>query len=399
MRRTLVRSTASLEAMGRQSHLARPSILAVLLTLALSANPAASLAASPVRERPLGLICDGTWHLTVSERPRHESQYLGVAAVSPSLAWAVGGRNFRTKPSAVIERWDGAEWKMVAVPEIRPAVLWAVAAADDGHAFAVGNVERHGIGKPLIEQFDGTAWSVASLPGIGRQEASLGGVAALSATDAWATGFRERRSGEEVPLVEHWNGAVWTVVSTPKFPRSPQTLLEGVTAVSPTDVWAAGFTFVPSFGYEPLAEHWNGTAWSIVATPSLGSSSVFTGVSADASNDAWAVGYTANGSEPLAERWDGSSWSIQEVHHPDKLPYLSAVTASPAGVFALGPQFNRSQIAERWDGTSFRPMKTAPISPHRGVDLAALDSDGSMVWAGGAYERSGRTHPLAEYLC
>ena len=43
---------------------------------------------------------------------------------------------------------------------------------------------------------------------------------------------------------------------------------------------------------QTLTEHWNGTAWSVVASPNLGTSdNVLYGVAAVAANDVWAVGY------------------------------------------------------------------------------------------------------------
>jgi len=39
-----------------------------------------------------------------------------------------------------------------------------------------------------------------------------------------------------------------------------------------------------------VSYHWNGTAWSLVATPTLGVSSSLMAVSASTATDAWAVG-------------------------------------------------------------------------------------------------------------
>jgi hypothetical protein len=151
-----------------------------MLTACLNITPGA-FASSP----RLGLVCDGTWHYTSSERPPGDSYYFGVAPVSSSLAWAVGGSYRLHKTRSVIERWDGAGWKMVAAPTVgRSDLLLGAAAPDAGHAFAAGAFVKHRRNKPLIEQFDGATWSVASLPHVGRRDASLSGVAALSGSDA-----------------------------------------------------------------------------------------------------------------------------------------------------------------------------------------------------------------------
>jgi hypothetical protein len=70
---------------------------------------------------------------------------------------------------------------------------------------------------------------------------TLTGVAARSATDIWAVGFRQDRSGA-IPigrtLTEHWNGSAWSVVASPNV-GSNDNLLNAVAAV-PGDVWAVG---------------------------------------------------------------------------------------------------------------------------------------------------------------
>src|SRR5262249_47286068 len=158
----------------------------------------------------------------------------------------------------------------VSVPTIgRSDGLSGVAAPDAGHAFAVGTFDTHQKRRPLIEQYDGAVWSMASLPHVGRRDAGLTGVAALSGSDAWAVGSPDLRH-YSTPLMLHWNGVGWSIVSTPDVPGSTFTELRSLAAVSPTDVWAAGDSFDPQLGYQPLAEHWNGTEWSIVSVPSPG---------------------------------------------------------------------------------------------------------------------------------
>jgi hypothetical protein len=199
----------------------------------------------------------------------------------------------------------------------------------------------------------------------------------------------------------HWNGTAWSIVPTPQVRGAHTAVLGDLAAVSATDVWAVGY-FVEAHGStQPLTEHWDGTAWSVVPTPSPGPGSILWGVAVDAHDDAWAVGETDVASEPLAERWDGSSWTIVDVQHPPEFLYLESVTVSSAGVFALVARYrhrHRRPIVERWDGTSFQPMLTAREGL-RHIRLAAAASDGSTVWAAGFYSHKGGFHPAAEYLC
>jgi hypothetical protein len=66
----------------------------------------------------------------------------------------------------------------------------------------------------------------------------------------------------------------------------------GVSAVSPSDVWAVG-ELAPSF--LPVMRHFDGSAWTDVAVPRPKQGSALFGVSADASDDGWAVGYSYDG--------------------------------------------------------------------------------------------------------
>src|SRR5579863_7146809 len=88
-------------------------------------------------------------------------------------------------------------------------------------------------------------------------------VAAVSANDAWAVG-----SGLGT-LIEHWNGTKWSIVTSPS-PGSIGNFLNGVTAISTGDAWTVGGFSNSHFTSQTLTEHWNGSAWSVVKSPNVG---------------------------------------------------------------------------------------------------------------------------------
>jgi hypothetical protein len=97
------------------------------------------------------------------------------------------------------------------------------------------------------------------------------------------------------------------------FPSPPvDGMLSGVGFVSPTDGWVVGAhpsNAPDDGGAATLTEHWNGSAWSAVPTPSIAvTRASLVGVAALASNNAWAVGATITGT--LVEHWNGSAWSV-----------------------------------------------------------------------------------------
>ena len=86
-----------------------------------------------------------------------------------------------------------------------------------------------------------------------------------------------------------------------------------MTAISTNNVWAVGFC--DNFSGD-LVEHWDGTSWSVVSSPAFnGTNDILHGISADASNDVWAVGNSGGG---LILHFDGTSWSRTVLPDPPK---------------------------------------------------------------------------------
>jgi hypothetical protein len=101
----------------------------------------------------------------------------------------------------------------------------------------------------------------------------LTAVAALAPNDVWAVGNSTQAEGDPaLTLIEHYNGTAWSVVPSPNVgPTSnfQSNLLNGITALSPTDMYAFGaYKAADGSAKEPsLLLHWDGTAWTIVPSP------------------------------------------------------------------------------------------------------------------------------------
>ena len=133
-------------------------------------------------------------------------------------------------------------------------------------------------------------------------------VLSISPTDVWVVGSRSVTAAE-VPMAEHWDGSTWTLEATPT--PGINSGIDQISAVSSSDVWAVGWIFThrrhPT-RFEPLGLHWDGGAWSRVVIPGgRGSRDLATGVSAVSGTDAWMCGYS--GQHPLVRHWDGTTWS------------------------------------------------------------------------------------------
>jgi hypothetical protein len=253
-------------------------------------------------------------------------------------------------PLAALAALDGRTWQLVASPSPSPVSLLAgVAVAGQRDVWAVGSSSTAEFGQPfqtLIEHWDGTVWSVVPSPSPGGS-GSLSGVTALSGTDVWAVGSSSSRT-----LVEHWDGIGWSVVASP----SPGSFsgLSAVATVSPRtrrNVWAVGGSFNGS-GNDTLIEHWDGTSWSVVASPSPGRFNALQGVSAVSQDDVWAVGNGTTdpaapfAAETLVEHWDGSSWSIVPSPTRDDGSYFAAVAFDTGERWAVGSSHVNAPVGD-----------------------------------------------------
>lgn len=199
--------------------------------------------------------------------PANRNLLKAVAATSPTNAWAVGEHyNYLTgNYTTLIERWDGTAWTVQPSPNPRGSVddLDGVAATSPTNAWAVGSsfkaVRSY---KAVIEHWDGTAWTAQPSPdpgGPGHNDHLLG-VTATSATSAWAVGYYGTGSGHSRTFVLRWNGTAWKILKTPSPGKSA--VLSGVAATSATNVWAAGSHKKQGGVDRTLALRWNGTAWA-----------------------------------------------------------------------------------------------------------------------------------------
>jgi hypothetical protein len=212
---------------------------------------------------------------------------------------------------------------------------------------------------------DGGFHTVASPNGLGAN--FLIGTSVLSATDIWSVGDTTSATGFDQTLAEHWDGTNWTVVPTPNLGAFDNDL-NGVVAISTNDVWAVGdyATNSSATALVATAQHWNGSAWTSYAF-AYSSFTTLLAVTAVSSNDVWAVGtYTNPGNLTLIEHWNGSAWSKVPSVDPGTLDsQLFAVSAwSSTDVWAVGHQQSNianspvQSLAEHWNGSAWSAITT-----------------------------------------
>ena len=227
-------------------------------------------------------------------------------------------------------------------------VFTGVAATSPANAWIVGTTEI-GIDPvhTLIVHWNGKTWQRVPSPGAaGRRTSSyLNAVAATSRRNAWAVGESNIKALSS--LTEHWNGTAWKVVPSP----SPKgvTFLNAVAARTVNDAWAVGLVIVgPGSNSRTLIEHWNGKSWVRVPSPSFTKAprgtqvqNSLNSVAEISASNVWAVGDYIVGSDAaqtLIEHWNGTKWTI--IPSPVGLVnpnFLNAIAAvSPTDLFAVG---------------------------------------------------------------
>jgi hypothetical protein len=257
------------------------------------------------------------------------NQLDGVADISPTDAWAVGSFAGTTVlgpgpiSQLVIEHWDGTQWSVFPSPPFDnpnvTAELSAITAISANDIWAVGGAE----GGNLFEHWDGTAWT-PTIAFLGGGFAS-GAASADAADDVWAVGSSGLSSAQASTFVAHFNGATWQSVPSVTFASGTSVAFNGVVALAPNNVWAVGtIAEVLNGPTSTLIEHYDGSEWSVVPSPNEGQnqSNVLRGITAVSPTDIWACGdyLAADGSGnqmTLLVHWDGTSWTLAPSPNPE----------------------------------------------------------------------------------
>ena len=250
------------------------------------------------------------------------------------------------------------------------------------------------------------SWAVAKSPNPGTVDDSLSSVACISAADCWAVGSQDSgaSAADEQPLVEHWDGARWSVVRSGKVKGGPSQggALTGIACTSQTNCWAVGDVFPGDGPQQPLFEHWDGSKWAASELSTGDGLDYFVdGVTCANAKECWSVGYT---SPPPAAgpprdtvwlaRWGGTAWASQPSL---QLGALDGVTCSgPTSCWAVGYRdtvFDGgtskavATLVEAWDGVSW----AARPSPDYGNGDNALNAVSCTrpghCWAVGYWSR------------
>jgi hypothetical protein len=217
--------------------------------------------------------------------------------------------------------------------------------------------------------------------------AALGGVTAISPRDAWAVGFTARPPH---PVIADWNGSSWTTLNGPAL----QTLGE-LTAVArfPGGVWAVGARrhAVGGHRWTHLIVRVTGNTVRTVPTPLPRAGWLF-GVAAPSAANAWAVGKITAG-PPLILHWNGTGWKRSPLprHAAGAVDGVAAISATNA--WAIDTRNHGNSQIWHWDGRRWRRVATPAITGQTYAleGVAALSA--GNAWAVGQTSSTGTEPP------
>src|SRR5258708_3994521 len=235
---------------------------------------------------------------------------------------------------------------------------------------------------------------------------SLFGVSCGPATSCPAVGQESTAANRGSDLPQAWNGRILPGPGT----HSSDSVLRSVSCSTANICIAVGQkridTAVPAKEVS-LTETWNGTRWTVVPSPSPGTSvNDLTGLSCPGHRTCVAAGWLLNGrspfSQPLAMRWDGGKWRLLHPLSAGPVTALDGIScAHPAGCMAIGAYLGKSGthglLAESWNGTRWRVLRTAALVPAEANLLAiSCPRPGRCVAVGNYLARTGTVRALAE---
>jgi uncharacterized repeat protein (TIGR01451 family) len=225
----------------------------------------------------------------------------------------------------------------------------------------------------VTQHYDGASWTV--VPTVDLFLTSLKGVSAVAPDDVWVVGYAQR-GGAYRTMIQHWDGTQFSVVPSPTLGKTFN-ILNDVEAVSANDVWAVGQ------GATSLVEHWDGTSWTIVPVPG---SARLESVSAGSSSDVWAVGGRESSTDrPALLHWNGGWWTSLDSPVDGSLFGVAAIAAND--VWAVGSDKDSKPLVEHWDGIQWSQVFVPGLS--RGHLSAVSGTTSADVWAVGDTSKDG----------
>ena len=353
------------------------------------------------------------WSVRVDVSAPPSTELTAAACNTSTHCFAVGYRQTDASYTPTIEQGKGSSWSLMKSPVpagARPndfPPLADVACAAPKSCFAVGTY-RNARSRPtgLIEHWNGSVWQLmkpatplTTPQGALSQQTSFKSVSCPGAKSCYAVGYYQGLNGAIATLVEHWNGTLWAVQTAPTS-AAPATVLNGVSCAADTSCFAVGTSYWPRYT-KPFVARWSGTTWSTVASPYLASAALST-ISCASATSCFAVGSVATPTSiALLEHWNGAKWSRVLLNMPAANHFSGVSCPTTTFCLAVGQRawtgVSSRTFAEQWDGKTWSAVTTPN---HAGATSNWLDSvacsSASVCLSVGSYVSNDKLHALIE---
>jgi hypothetical protein len=256
--------------------------------------------------------------ITRNPGPKNGGLY-GVSCTAATTCMAAGAYGTSGGvPAAMAQSQSGSTWKLWNIGILSGASrteLNDVSCRTSSWCVAVGYKMVSGDDKAIAMGFGGSSWT--DMKAIEKSNATLKGVSCVSTSYCVAVG-----STGASPLAEVWNGFAWSApAAQPPVPGSWETaILNAVHCVSEGWCMATGTLKRNESGtsyWRPFADIWNGSTWVTTTGVPWGGNNegLAFGISCLSTTECWIVGEGRTGStlRPWAVRWTGSTWEIQSI--------------------------------------------------------------------------------------
>ncbi len=324
----------------------------------------------------------GKWTPTYQMPPTPSGGSKGVlrsvSCTSTTACTAVGSYyvESESKYKLLVERWNGSSWSTqtaAALSESSSIEEVGVSCPTSTSCIMVGTHLKGSTPTPFAQSWNGTSWSALTPQSPGSYSTKLRSVSCTSSTSCIAVGsYKETKTQPEKPLAESWNGSAWSTLSVPSPETTQAVGLKGISCTSTSACTAAGYYWLEG-KQRTLAESWNGTNWTIQASPNPSPElNSLNQVSCTAVGACTAVGsmqpeagMVGEETASLAERWNGSEWKTQVTPSLATSEYsLSGVSCASATMcFAVGsyPLIERG-LGQLWNGSTWTTQVKAVAS-------------------------------------
>jgi hypothetical protein len=319
-----------------------------------------------------------------------------VSCVAAGGCMVIGTLENPGTAQAVSQFWNGKHWsaKMSPLPEIPSWLSCATARS----CTAVGLTFAGGEATEMAEHWDGASWTrqTTSPPRADTTGSQLLGISCPAANSCFAIGDYHGKRGPRVPLAEHWDGSSWTLQTIAGPPSKTYFGFDGLSCSSPQFCVAVGDY---GHGHGLFTDTWNGTDWTakLITGPGSPAVSPLFAISCSSAEACLAVGIET------AELWNGAKWRKVSPATPKggSMDLLSVSCLSATDCEAVGlPSGTEDRSAELWNGRKWfiqTGLPTTTNSRFASVGQVSCVSQFNCLAVGAYQTRGAKVHfqPLA----